>query len=139
MRTLVELAPLRLRRGASWGSRRSGGFAKHFYLLGFPRWHPASFSERPAKLLTYRPAHGGNGEPHTPPLLPQLVLELEGSLLVLLKPALTVTVACKATSERTQNNRNKALTIKKVGSIYRPNSYEPFRARWRRRRLRRDG
>ncbi len=44
-------------------------------------------------------------------------------------PALTVTVACKATPERThvKNNRNRAITIKTVGSIYRPYSYEPFR------------
>lgn len=44
-------------------------------------------------------------------------------------PALTVTVACKSTPERTRvkNNRNRAITIKTVGSIYRPYSYEPFR------------
>ena len=44
-------------------------------------------------------------------------------------PALTVTVACKATPERThvKNNRGRAITIKTVGSIYRPYSYEPFR------------
>src|SRR5215212_12037627 len=44
-------------------------------------------------------------------------------------PALTVSVACKATPERThvKNNRNRAITIKTVGSIYRPYSYEPFR------------
>jgi hypothetical protein len=44
-------------------------------------------------------------------------------------PALTVTVTCKATPERThvKNNRNRAITIKTVGSIYRPYSYEPFR------------
>jgi hypothetical protein len=44
-------------------------------------------------------------------------------------PALTVTVACKATPERThvKNNRNRAITIKTVGSIYRPYSYEPLR------------
>jgi hypothetical protein len=43
-------------------------------------------------------------------------------------PVLTVTVACKATPERThvKNNRKRAITIKKVGSIYRPYSYEPF-------------
>ena len=42
---------------------------------------------------------------------------------------LTVTVACKATPERThvRNNRGRAITIKTVGSIYRPYSYEPFR------------
>jgi hypothetical protein len=40
-----------------------------------------------------------------------------------------VTVACTATPERThvKNNRNRAITIKTVGSIYRPYSYEPFR------------
>jgi hypothetical protein len=44
-------------------------------------------------------------------------------------PALTVTVACKATPERThiKSNRNRAITIKTVGSIYRPYSYEAFR------------
>ena len=44
-------------------------------------------------------------------------------------PALTVSVACEATPERTRvkNNRNTAITIKTVGSIYRPYSYEPFR------------
>ena len=44
-------------------------------------------------------------------------------------PALKVTVACKATPEKTrvENNRNRAITIKTVGSIYRPYSYEPFR------------
>jgi hypothetical protein len=44
-------------------------------------------------------------------------------------PALTVTVACKATPEttRVKNNRNKAITIKAVGSIYQPFSYEPVR------------
>jgi hypothetical protein len=44
-------------------------------------------------------------------------------------PALTVTVACKATPERThiKNNRNRAITIKTVGSIYQPYSYEPFK------------
>jgi hypothetical protein len=43
-------------------------------------------------------------------------------------PALTVTVACNATPERThiKNNRNRAITIKTVGSIYQPYSYEPF-------------
>jgi hypothetical protein len=43
-------------------------------------------------------------------------------------PALTVTVACKATPERThiKNNHNRAITIKTVGSIYQPYSYEPF-------------
>src|SRR5215203_3377280 len=44
-------------------------------------------------------------------------------------PALTVTVACKATPEttRVKNNRSRAITIKTVGSIYQPFSYEPFR------------
>src|SRR5215212_8653199 len=44
-------------------------------------------------------------------------------------PALTVIVACKATPEKThiKNNRNRAITIKTVGSIYQPYSYEPFR------------
>jgi hypothetical protein len=44
-------------------------------------------------------------------------------------PALAVTVACKATPEttRVKNNRNRAITVKTVGSIYRPYSYEPFR------------
>jgi hypothetical protein len=38
-------------------------------------------------------------------------------------------VACKATPEttRVKNNRNRAITIKKVGSIYQPRSNEPFR------------
>ena len=45
------------------------------------------------------------------------------------KPALTVIVACKATPERTlvKNNRNRAIMIKKVRSIYQPYSYEPFK------------
>ena len=44
-------------------------------------------------------------------------------------PALTVAVACKATPEvtRVKNNRSRAITIKTVGSIYQPYSYEPFR------------
>src|SRR5215217_3570356 len=44
-------------------------------------------------------------------------------------PALTVTVACKATPEttRVKNNRNRAIMIKNVGSIYQPRSNEPFR------------
>ena len=44
-------------------------------------------------------------------------------------PALTATVACKATPERThvKNKRGRAVTIKKVGSIYQPRSNEPFR------------
>jgi hypothetical protein len=44
-------------------------------------------------------------------------------------PALTVTVACRDTPERThiKNNRNRAITIKTVGSIYQPYSYEPFK------------
>jgi hypothetical protein len=43
-------------------------------------------------------------------------------------PALTVAVACKATPEvtRVKNNRSRAITIKTVGSIYQPYSYEPF-------------
>ena len=43
-------------------------------------------------------------------------------------PALTVTVACKVTPERTyiKNTRNRVMTIKTVGSIYQPYSYEPF-------------
>src|SRR5215204_5416628 len=49
------------------------------------------------------------------------------------QPALTVTVACKATPEKTQvkNNRNRAITIKTIGSIYQPYSYEPFRVDFR--------
>jgi hypothetical protein len=41
-------------------------------------------------------------------------------------PALTVTVACQATPERTRvkNNRRRAVTIKSVGSIYQPFNYE---------------
>ncbi len=44
-------------------------------------------------------------------------------------PALAVTVACQATPEttRVKNNRNRAITVKTVGSIYQPYSYEPFR------------
>ena len=44
-------------------------------------------------------------------------------------PALTVTVACKVTPERTyiKNTRNRVMTIKTVGSIYQPYSYEPFK------------
>ena len=44
-------------------------------------------------------------------------------------PALTVTVACKATPEttRVKNNRNRTITIKAVGSIYQPFSNEPVR------------
>src|SRR3712207_5434563 len=44
-------------------------------------------------------------------------------------PALKVTVACKATPEitRVENNRNRNIKIKKVGSIYQPRSNEPFR------------
>jgi hypothetical protein len=40
-----------------------------------------------------------------------------------------VIVACKDTPERThiKNSRNRAITIKTVGSLYRPYSYEPFR------------
>src|SRR3989337_1106691 len=75
-RTLVELASLRPRRRASSGPRRSSGFAKHFYLLRFARWHPASFFERPAELVAYSPAHRGQRYPHTPLLLPQLAVAL---------------------------------------------------------------
>jgi hypothetical protein len=44
-------------------------------------------------------------------------------------PALMVTVACNASPEttRVKNNRNRAITIETVGSIYQPYSYEPFR------------
>jgi len=44
-------------------------------------------------------------------------------------PALTVTVACKATPEttRVKNNRNRTITIKAVGSIYQPFNNEPVR------------
>jgi hypothetical protein len=44
------------------------------------------------------------------------------------RPSLTVTVASHATPERTrvQNNRRRAVTIKSVGSIYQPFSYEPI-------------
>ena len=44
-------------------------------------------------------------------------------------PALSVSVACQATPEttRVENNRNRTITIKKVGSIYQPRSNEPFR------------
>ncbi len=44
-------------------------------------------------------------------------------------PALTVSVACEAAPEvtRVKNNRNRSITIKAVGSIYRPFSYEPVR------------
>jgi hypothetical protein len=44
-------------------------------------------------------------------------------------PALTVTVACKATPEitRVKNNRNRRITIKTVGSIYQPRPDEPYR------------
>ena len=43
-------------------------------------------------------------------------------------PSLTVTVACNATPEitRVENNRNRRITIKQVGSIYQPRSNEPF-------------
>src|SRR3712207_5095706 len=43
-------------------------------------------------------------------------------------PTLTVTVACNATPEitRVENDRNKRITIKQVGSIYQPRSNEPF-------------
>jgi hypothetical protein len=44
-------------------------------------------------------------------------------------PPVNVNVACKATPEttRVKNNRNKAITIRAVGSIYRPFGYEPVR------------
>ncbi len=44
-------------------------------------------------------------------------------------PALTVSVACEASPEvtRVKNNRNRSITIKSVGSIYQPYSYEPVR------------
>src|SRR5215211_6696567 len=73
----------RPRRRASSGLCRSGGFAKHFYLLRFARWHPASFFERPAELLTDRPAHRGQRHPHAPLFLPQLAVALECRLVVL--------------------------------------------------------
>lgn len=40
-----------------------------------------------------------------------------------------VSVACKSNPERTrvENNTNRRITVKKVGSIYRPYSEEPFR------------
>ena len=43
-------------------------------------------------------------------------------------PALKVTVNCYSNPERTvvHNNRSKAITIKTVGSIYRPYSNEPI-------------
>jgi hypothetical protein len=43
-------------------------------------------------------------------------------------PAITVTVACKATPEttRVKNNRSRSITIKTVGSIHEPRSNEPF-------------
>jgi hypothetical protein len=49
------------------------------------------------------------------------------------RPALTVIVACQATPERTrvENNRRRAVTIKSVGSIYQPFSYEPIIANHR--------
>ncbi len=39
-----------------------------------------------------------------------------------------MTVACNATPEitRVENNRNRRITIKQVGSIYQPRSNEPF-------------
>jgi hypothetical protein len=44
-------------------------------------------------------------------------------------PAVKVSVSCKSTPEvtRVTNNRSKSITIRKVGSIYRPYSYEPIR------------
>ena len=43
-------------------------------------------------------------------------------------PALKVTVSCYSTRERTviHNNRSHAITIKSVGSIYKPYSSEPY-------------
>ncbi len=40
-----------------------------------------------------------------------------------------VSVACKSNPEKTrvENNTNHRITVKKVGSIYRPYSEEPFR------------
>ena len=42
---------------------------------------------------------------------------------------ITVAVACKATPEttRVKNDRNRAITIKTVGSIQQPYGYEPLR------------
>ncbi len=47
-------------------------------------------------------------------------------------PLLTVTVACEAAPEKTrvENNRNRSITIKTVGSIYQPRSNEPFRTNY---------
>ena len=44
-------------------------------------------------------------------------------------PAVTVSVACKSAPEvtRVKNNRARSITIRTVGSIYRPYSYEPIR------------
>ena len=44
-------------------------------------------------------------------------------------PAVKVTVSCKSTPEvtRVENKRSKSVTIRAVGSIYRPYSYEPIR------------
>jgi hypothetical protein len=44
-------------------------------------------------------------------------------------PPVNVNVACKATPEttRVKNNLNRAITIRAVGSIYRPFGYEPVR------------
>jgi hypothetical protein len=43
-------------------------------------------------------------------------------------PAVKVTVNCDFNPEKTQimNNTNRVITIKTVGSIYRPYTYEPF-------------
>ena len=40
-----------------------------------------------------------------------------------------ISLSCYSNPERTiiKNNRNKAITIYRVGSTYRPYSYEPFR------------
>ena len=44
-------------------------------------------------------------------------------------PAVKVSVSCKSAPEvtRVTNNRAKSITIRTVGSIYRPYSYEPIR------------
>lgn len=44
-------------------------------------------------------------------------------------PAVKVSVSCKSTPEvtRIENTRSKSVTIRTVGSIYRPYSYEPVR------------
>ena len=44
-------------------------------------------------------------------------------------PAVKVSVSCKSTPEVTkvENNRSKSVTIRTVGSVYQPYSYEPVR------------